>query len=62
MDLGRGEARGVGDYPARPVGEAYPCSVSAVDNDGNEVAGIRLPEVAVPLDTHTGWNLSGAKT
>jgi len=56
MDLGRGEARGVGDYPARPVGEAYPCSVSAVDNDGNEVAGIRLPEVAVPLATHTGWN------
>ncbi len=27
-----------------------------MDSDGNEVAGIRLPEVAVPLATHTGWN------
>jgi hypothetical protein len=28
-----------------------------VDADGNEVAGIRLPAIAVPLATHTGWNL-----
>jgi hypothetical protein len=27
-----------------------------VDEDGNERAGIRLPEVAVPLATYTGWN------
>jgi hypothetical protein len=31
--------------------------VSAVDGDGNEVAGIRLPDIAVPLATYTGWNL-----
>ena len=31
--------------------------VSAVDGDGNEVAGIALPELAVPLATHTGFNL-----
>jgi hypothetical protein len=31
--------------------------VSALDGDGNEVAGIRHPELAVPLATHTGWNL-----
>jgi hypothetical protein len=30
--------------------------VSAVDGDGNEVAGIRHPELAVPLATYTGWN------
>lgn len=30
--------------------------VSAVDADGNEVAGIRLPAVAAPLATYTGWN------
>jgi hypothetical protein len=30
--------------------------VPAVDEDGNERAGIRLPEVAVPLATYTGWN------
>jgi hypothetical protein len=28
-----------------------------VDADGNELAGIRLPDVAVPLGTFTGWNL-----
>jgi hypothetical protein len=31
--------------------------VPQVDEDGNEVAGIRVPEVAVPLATYTGWNL-----
>jgi len=36
--------------PYRPM-------VSAVDADGNEVAGIRLPDIAVPLGTYTGWNL-----
>ena len=31
--------------------------MSRVDGDGNEVAGIRLPAIAVPLGTHTGWNV-----
>ncbi len=31
--------------------------VPAVDADGNEVGGIRLPDVAVPLGAHTGWNV-----
>jgi hypothetical protein len=39
------------------VGAPYGTRVSAVDADGNEVAGIVLPELAVPLATHTGWNL-----
>ena len=39
------------------VGESYPSFVSAVDQDGNELAGIRLPDVSVPLATNTGWNL-----
>ena len=29
----------------------------AVDADGNDVAGIRLPWIGVPLATYTGWNL-----
>jgi hypothetical protein len=37
-------------------GAVQPLLVSHVDADGNEVAGIRLPEVAVPLATYTGWN------
>src|SRR5262249_44361232 len=42
--------------PPRP-GRAFGSLVSAVDDDGNEVAGVVLPELAVPLATHTGWNL-----
>jgi hypothetical protein len=38
-------------------GPAYGTRVSAVDDDGNEAGGIAVPEVAVPLATHTGWNL-----
>jgi len=29
--------------------------------DGNEVAGIRLPPIAVPLGTYTGWNVYRAQ-
>ena len=28
-----------------------------VDADGNDIAGIRLPAVEVPVGTYTGWNL-----
>lgn len=38
--------------PAR----AYRTLVPRVDADGNEVAGIRLPDIAAPLATYTGWN------
>jgi hypothetical protein len=31
--------------------------VSKVDPDGNELAGIRLPEVEAPVATTTGWAL-----
>lgn len=33
-----------------------PFLVPQVDADGNEIAGIRDPEMAVPLATFTGWN------
>jgi alpha/beta hydrolase family protein len=32
--------------------------VPQVNADGNDVSGIRLPEVAVPLGTYTGWNVT----
>jgi hypothetical protein len=35
---------------------SLPFLVPQVDGDGNELAGIRVPEVAVPLGTSTGWN------
>jgi hypothetical protein len=36
---------------------AYRTLVSQVDADGNELAGVRLPDIAVPRATYTGWNL-----
>lgn len=47
-------------YPPQPTGRYYPVSVSKVDADGNDVAGIRLPEVVAPVATNTGWNLRSA--
>ena len=40
---------------------ALPLLVPQVDADGNEIAGIRLPNVSVPLGTYTGWNFRHAK-
>jgi hypothetical protein len=48
------------DPPAR-IDNVYGARVCAVDADGNEVAGLRLPPIAVPLGTYTGWNLYRAQ-
>ena len=42
------------------IGRAYPMMVPAVNEDGNEIVGIQMPEHSVPLATHTGWNLFNA--
>ena len=39
---------------------AYPVFVPKTDADGNDVAGIRLPEIAVPVATYSGWNVRAA--
>ncbi len=61
VDMGPRAVDGVGRYPAE-LGAPYAAFVSAVDTDGNEVAGIRLPDVAEPVGTHTGWNLRAPET
>jgi hypothetical protein len=38
-------------------GPIYPSFVPKTDADGNDIAGVRLPEVQVPLATYTGWAL-----
>ena len=48
------------DPPAR-IDNVYGARVCAVDADGNEIAGIRLPPIAVPLGTYTGWNVYRAQ-
>ena len=40
-----------------PNGPIYPSFVPKTDADGNDIAGIRLPDVQVPLATYTGWAL-----
>jgi hypothetical protein len=47
------------DFSTLPPRDGAPFGslVSAVDDDGNELGGIRLPEITVPLAAHTGWNL-----
>jgi hypothetical protein len=47
----------IANAPPLATGKVYPTLVSKVDADGNEIAGIRLPPVAVPVATTTGWNL-----
>ncbi len=43
-------------------GPVYPSFVPKTDKDGNDIAGVRLPDVTVPLATYTGWGLrSGAQ-
>lgn len=56
LDLGPDSDHGIGRYPARPVGAPYACAVSALDVDGNETAGVRMPDVSVPVATHLGFN------
>jgi len=37
--------------------DAWRPLVPAIDADGNERCGVRLPDIAAPRGTHTGWNL-----
>lgn len=55
-DFGPRAAQGILDYPPRALG-TYPVLVPGVDPDGNELGGVRMPEIAAPLGTYTGWNL-----
>ncbi|QDT32334.1 alpha/beta hydrolase domain-containing protein [Thalassoglobus polymorphus] len=58
LNLGpRWQTEGIADIVPPIVGKPYQTLVPAVDEDGNELAGIRLPDVAVPTATYMGWNL-----
>ena len=43
--------------PPNSLGTPYPVLVPKTDTDGNDIAGIHVPDVAVPLATYTGWGL-----
>ena len=56
MDLGEHADDGIPALPARFIDVPYPGHVSTVDAFGNELGGLRMPDVAVPVATHTGFN------
>jgi len=49
--------QGIVAYEPPRVGNSFPTLAPQVDADGNEIAGVRLPDVALPLGVYTGWNL-----
>jgi hypothetical protein len=57
LDFGpRFRSEGIVDYQPPRVGAPFPILVPQTDADGNESAGIRLPQIEVPLATYTPWN------
>lgn len=50
-------SRGIISKQPPDVGPAFPILVPQVNTDGNETGGLKMPGVAVPLATYTGWNL-----
>ncbi len=58
LDLGPRFAReGIALRQPAGFGPPFVTRVPLPDADGNDRGGIRLPEIAVPLGTYTGWNL-----
>lgn len=58
FDYGKQYRAGVIDHAPPPLLRArYGVLVPAVDADGNETGGVRMPEQAVPFATSTGWSV-----
>jgi hypothetical protein len=63
VDFGpRYKTLGIIDVEPPKVGQPFPILQAQVDKDGNEIAGVRLPDIVVPLATYTGWNLRAKET
>src|SRR3954467_9309621 len=60
LNFGADWPKGVVSVEPPEVGKPFVVSVPAVDADGNVRSGIRLPDIAVPLATHAGWNYRDA--
>jgi hypothetical protein len=57
LDYGPNWRSGILSVQPPRVRKPFPVLVPQVDADGNELGGIHLPEISVPLATYTGWNL-----
>lgn len=57
FDYGPRYAQGIMDVlPPVLKKESYLTLAPVTDVDGNDIAGVRVPDVAVPLATYTGWS------
>jgi hypothetical protein len=57
VDYGPQFGKGIVTQEPPKLGAAFPLLVPQVDRDGNDLGGIRMPEIQVPVATYTGWNL-----
>jgi len=60
LNFGPDWNKGIVSVEPPEVGKPFVVKVPAVDADGNVRAGIRLPDIAVPLATQAGWNYRDA--
>jgi hypothetical protein len=59
MDFGAEfQAKGIITKEPPTLGRPYEVLVPQVDAGGNDLSGIRIPEVAAPLGTNMGWNIT----
>jgi Alpha/beta hydrolase domain len=56
LDFGPNWSKGIDEIEPPKIGAPFVSRVPAVDADGNDRAGIRVPDLAVPLATFFGWN------
>jgi hypothetical protein len=56
LNFGPGWSRGIVTDEPPKIGKPFTGLVPAVDENGNSLAGIRLPAVELPLGTYGGWN------
>ncbi|MBM3786176.1 MAG: hypothetical protein FJW30_17595 [Acidobacteria bacterium] len=56
------KSKGIITIDPPKTGKPFATLVPQVDRDGNEIAGVRMPDVSVPLGTYTGWNLRAPET
>jgi hypothetical protein len=57
LDFGKQWKQGIVTNEPPKTGKPFPGFVPQADADGNDLGGVRLPELQVPLATYTGWNL-----
>src|SRR5262249_57894278 len=56
LNFGPDWSKGIVSVEPPEVGAPFVVRVPSVDRDGNVRAGIRLPDIAVPLATQAGWD------